>query len=144
MQLLNALSTPAALRLFQRKRIDAFCSISEVVGKFVYISGDRVGKTYTVSTVDPFTRDKMPAVGLVIQKYTDTKCIVQLFGEVKNLFTSLIPGHYVFVGANGDLTQFPVSPFPGVGVFHQSAGIAFASDVVFLYLDPITMVKRIG
>ena len=74
----------------------------------------------------------------------DTKCIVQMFGEVTDVFTELTPGHYVFVGVNGDLAQSPVSPFPGVGVFHQSAGIAFASDVVFLYLDPITMVKTIG
>ena len=140
----NVLSIPRALRLFQRKRIDAFCLSSDSVGRFVYISGDRVGKTYTVCTVDPLVRAKMPAIGLIIQKYTTTKCVVQLFGEVRGIFTGLTPGHYVFIGLSGELVSAPVDPPVGRFLFHQMAGIAFASDVVFLYLDSTTMAKRVG
>jgi hypothetical protein len=125
----NPLSIPRALRLFQRRRLPANCLAADVVGNTVYITGDKVGKYYQVSTTDPTDPAKMPAVGIIIQKDSATECIVAPFGEITDIYTGFTPGESLYVGADSRPTHTP--PSPGV---QQYLGEAWASDVLFLWL----------
>lgn len=127
--LVNVLSIPRALYLFQRRRLPANCLATDDIGDCVYIRADRSGKYYQVGVCDPSDPDKMPAVGIISSKSSATECIVQPFGEVDGTYTGLTPGDSMYVGADGRPTHTP--PSPGI---QQYIGEAWASDVLFLWI----------
>jgi hypothetical protein len=124
--------------------ITAVCEAADIVGKFVYVRGDRVGNYYDVRTADPHAEAKMPAMGLIVSKLSTTLCRVQLSGEAKGFFTGLHPGKHVFVAADGGATQTPLTPPVGGFVFHQGPAVALAADTVMLFGSSIPLAKRIG
>lgn len=127
-ELLNELSTPRALRIFQRKRVPITCLSSDAVGNCVSISGNAVGNTYQVCTADPSTSVKMPAVGVLISKTSPTSGTVQIFGELRDIYTGLSHGQLLYVGADSRLTHTR----PSSGIV-QCIGEAFDSSIAFIW-----------
>lgn len=142
MELLNSLSVPRALTLFQTSAVSAQCTASDVVGNCVHISGPMVGDLYQVATVDPSDGSTFPAVGVIIAKESDTLCQVSVFGII-DVVSGLSPGRLYFVGAAGVLTQtLPTPPVAGVA-YIQSMGTAMDSSR-FMVNPTYPVVKRIG
>jgi hypothetical protein len=79
-----------------------------------------------VAQVNPAVTAEMPSQGIIVSKYTLTTCLVQVFGEVRNL-SGLIPGLYYFVGADAT----PVTP-PPTGIVRQIVGYATGQDRLIL------------
>lgn len=128
-EIANVLSIPRALRLFQRKRVNANCIAGDLVGDCVYITGAKVGQLYQVRKVDPSTPSMMPAVGVILSKSNPTTCIVQLFGEIGGLYTGLAPKSVLYVASNGRPGTTP-------GTLVQVIGSALSTDVVLIWPDP--------
>ena len=100
----------------------------------VYVSGDVAGGEYTVAKVDYTDRAKMPSVGMIVTKISSLLCLVQVSGEVKNLYTGLVPGKYCFVGSDGRLVQ-AVPSTPSLGVrYSQPVAYALASNTLLLHM----------
>jgi len=113
----------------------ANCQASDAVGDLVYVSDDMVGGLYTVMKVDYEDRAKMPAMGMIVAKIDDTACMVQVQGEVRDLYTGLTPGRYCFIGNGARLTQV-VPSTPDVGVrYSQPAAYALASNTLLLRME---------
>jgi hypothetical protein len=143
MQLVNALSIPRGLATFPRKWLKANCLATDTVGDCVYVTGDSIGEFYQVTKADPADQTKMPAVGVIIKKYSPTECRVQFIGEVKNVYVSLSPRSTLFVGANGRLNGVPPLPVSGGYVFIQAMGTVVSSTVVVM-MPSLSLTKRIG
>lgn len=106
----------------------ADCTAAEAVGDPVYISSAAVGDRWQVRTTDYTDFNKMPAVGVIIDKPTATTCVVQVGGEV-SIYTGLTVGRKVFVSISG-IEQPPVSrPLSGVK-YVQSLGVATGTTTV--------------
>jgi len=78
----------------------AVCLSGDAIGDVVYISGNQVGPYFQVAKVDITTLNKMPAVGVIIQKLTSTTAVVMSIGEVAGLYTGLTPNSTLFVDTN--------------------------------------------
>jgi len=143
MRLGNDLSIPRALYLFQRKRIYALCDASDTVGKCVHISGDVVGDDYQVRTASPDALSTMPAIGVIVSKFSATRCLVFTFGEMQDTYSGLTPGRVMFVGDDGSLTAVPPVPPLGESRYIQSMGVAYGASTVMIVPD-FSLVKRIG
>jgi len=112
--------------------VTAVCTVAEVVGDLVYISGAKVGSDYSVRTVDNTLVTKMPAIGVIIAKPTPTKAVVQLQGET-SVFSGLTPGTTYWVGDTGQPTGTPPVPSgPGARKYWQSIGVATDSGKIKL------------
>lgn len=144
MELCNTLSTPRALRLFASKTIDANCLVTDAVRDCVISTGDRIGGLYQVTKFDPRVVSSGPSWGLIVEKKTTTVCVVQLFGLVEGVYTSLAVNKVVWVGLDSRLTTDPssVTPLPSAQVFLQQMGTTLSSDVVLLL--PQTPFKKVG
>ncbi len=116
------------------KPIRAFCFSTDAVGDCVYIMGDRVGRTYQVTSVDVDDVDikKAVAVGVVTSKSSPTDCIVQLEGPLENVFFGMTPGAMLFVGHDSRPTESPAPPTFGIKRVLQQIGHAIASDVIWI------------
>jgi len=119
----------------------ANCQAGDGVGSLVYIAGDRVGEYYQVATADPSDRDKMPAVGVIISKFTSTTCVVQTGGDVNGVYTGLTPGELLFTGDGGGLDD--EMPVPSGGPrYVQTVGVSLANDVFRIAPDLIMTRRR--
>lgn len=142
MELLNALSVPRALTLFQTSAVPAQCTASDVVGNCVHISGPMVGDLYQVATVDPLDGGTIPSVGLIISKESATLCQVQVFG-ITDVVSGLVPGKAYFIGTSGTLVlNPPAAPVAGIA-YIQPMGTAMDSDR-FLVNPSHSIIKRVG
>lgn len=118
----------------------AQCQVGDGVGATVYITGDRVGQYYQVSTTDPSVRGKMPAVGMIVEKMTDTTCVVQFGGNVEGVYSGLTPGELLFVEDTGGLDNEMPTPAGGTPRYVQVVGASLAADVI--KLEPNMMMTR--
>lgn len=144
MELLNQLSIPRALALFPSNTIDANCLASDAVGDCVYVTGPKVGDLYQVSKADPLDgANKMPAIGILVEKLDSTTCKVQVTGILDNTTPSVTPGKVVFVSAAGLLTHSLAVPVPGSYAYIQSMGIALDTRAILVIPD-FSIIKRIG
>ena len=81
----------------------------------------------TVGKVNPYYREQMPAYGVIVQKYTPTRCLVQTSGPLSlSGSSSLNPGRVCFVGVDGRLTATPpvATASPSSYVIVQNMGLA--------------------
>lgn len=125
MLILNQLSIPSAYRLLVAKRIKAECLSSDAVGDCVYIRDAGIPDFYRVEKADPADVTKMPAVGIIIEKFSTTGCYVQVAGDLST-FSGLTPNGLVYVGLDGRPTQEPHVEYL------QTLGYALDTDTVFL------------
>ena len=120
-------------------RIQANCQPTDAIGDAVYITGDKVGSLYQVAIVDISDRNKMPAVGIIIDKLTTTECIVQTSGIWENSYTGLTPNVPLFIDATGKLTSVrPARPLSGIR-FVQTMAQALSQTDVEIRLDMPTV-----
>lgn len=127
--------------------VQANCMMTDQVGQAVYIRAQANG-FYKVWRCDPTTTNKMPAIGIIIRKWFGAGtyyCLVQMSGELRDLYTDLVPGKRYFVGMNGrpalpaDFTE----PEPGERQHVQALGVAL--DTRVLLVEPSEdMVTRVG
>ena len=108
----------------------ALCTSAELVGRWVYSSGPKVGDLHQVRLADPSDETKMPIVGLVVKKLSETECIVQSHGRVEGVFSGLAIGRY-----NGweDGEMDPLAPPVGLYGYAwvQAVGNALSDDVFY-------------
>lgn len=99
--------------------IEAYCSSQDLVGTVVRISGVE-NSTITVAPVNPAVPAQMPAYGLLVEKITATRCLVQRWGDVTLPVgaAALEPGRVCYVGPDAKLTTQQPTPDPsGTGVY---------------------------
>jgi hypothetical protein len=113
--------------------ISASCWLTDQVGQAVYIR-DQANGAYKVRRCNPRDPTSMPAVGVIIAKWNSTKCLVQIWGEVKGLYTGLLPRKTYSVSTDGRPVHPPEGPIPGGTFLHQNLGVAL--DVNVLLLNP--------
>ena len=122
--------------------LQANCLPNDHVGDVVYIRGDSVGEIIQVERADIGDAAKMPGIGVITSKSSDTECIVIRGGIVP--VVGFLPGKLYFVGPDG--RPSPISPifrqlFPKSLI--QPIGIALSSDRLLLHLSfNLTRVKR--
>jgi hypothetical protein len=118
--------------------------LTDQVGDSVFIRGAMNG-FYKVARTDPKYLTKMPAIGIIIRKWDYTSALVQLYGEIKGLYTGLSPGKRYFVGLDGRpaLPEDFEEMDPGERWRIQTLGVSL--DVGVLLLEPSNdLITRVG
>jgi hypothetical protein len=94
-----------------------------------------------VTKVDIKAPSTMPAVGVIIDKPSATRCLVQSIGEAVGLGV-LVSGARYWIGTDSKITT--VSPIPGGGerVVLQLAGIALDTTTLLLASAALISVRR--
>jgi len=116
----------------------ARCGVSVDTGDLIYLTGAVIGGYPEVDTVDIDQAGKNPAVGVVIKKRTSTECIIQVNGIIRNLFTGLTPGEFLFVNLSGGVTDTVPSPPPSGRRAIQNVGSALKANELLLDIKPPT------
>jgi hypothetical protein len=97
-----------------------------------------LGEIPVVKKMDIDTISQFSVLGMIIQKIDSTNCIVQVGGEVRGIYTGLIPGRRLFVGTDGRLTHTVPTPAP-VGVrLSQAAAMALTPNALYIQVWPPT------
>lgn len=128
-----------------RAKTTAICAAEDAVGDFVYVAGGANGFEYQVSKADISHPEKMPVIAVIIAKISETSCVIQFYGEVRDVYTGLIPGKLYFVGSDGRPSISPPSPAGGENsrAYIQAAGVAVGESV--LLFNPANELKiRVG
>ena len=121
----------------------ANCLATDAVGDCVYSNLDVVAGIYQVTKVDPNDETKMPAVGLIISKSTDTDCIVKMSGLVEGIYGAMDLRKTLYVDIDGGLTQALPLALPGDRMFIQAMGMA-VDDGAFVLTPSATFARRRG
>lgn len=112
-------------------KLAANCLITDEVGDFVHITGDIVADRIQVEKVDVTDRTTMPAIGVIIEKTSDTECVVQTDGDY--ITTGLTAGTLYYIGNDSKLSaDRPTAAIGGIALV-QIVGEAL--DATKLYLD---------
>jgi hypothetical protein len=119
--------------------IPAYCFVTDLVGDFVYIMGDKVGGTYQVSKADIDDVSKMPSVGVIVSKSSASDAVVQVLGLIRGLYSGLTPQKRYFLGADSRPSATYTRPTTGFRLV-QVVGIAVASDELLLGFEKPTVV----
>jgi hypothetical protein len=73
-----------------------------------------------------------------LKKRTSTVCIIQVTGSIRNIYTGLTPGDFLFVAPGGSLmNSVPVPPTTGRRAI-QNVGSVLKSSEVLLDIKPPT------
>lgn len=122
----------------------AFCNEADEVGKAVRITGVEM-ETITVTQVNPAYPDQMPVYGILIEKLSPTRCLVQRVGDVKlPPGGSLQPGRYCYVAPDASLTTtVPAAEDSPSGVFVLQV-VGLATGPAALNLSPSETLLEIG
>jgi len=126
-----------ALAARARSTFLGVCPSTLVVSDWVYISGPSVGGNYQVDKVDIANFDKLPAVGVIIEKPTTTTCTVQWRGEVTGL-GSLVPRRVYFLQ---DTAKIGLAVPAESGQYVQRIGMALSSEVLLVSINS-HLIKR--
>lgn len=121
----------------------ADCLATDLPYAAVSMTGPSVGGVAQVTTID-ISLDGCPSpVGLIQQKLSTTRCIVQTQGTLYCV-SGLIPSATYFVGFDGQpaLTPLPASP-TGLA-YIQSVGIALDTNALRISINPGSRFKRSG
>jgi hypothetical protein len=111
--------------------LQVVCMLTDQIGDVVYIRGDMNGY-YKVARVDVTLSSKIPAIGIIVQKWGFTNALVQITGELKGIYTGLTAGKTYFVGTNGRPNITPPSPSFGGRAYVQPIGVALDQGVLLV------------
>jgi len=118
----------------------ANCLDTDVVGNAVYVSSDKVGSLYQVTTVDITDKIKMPAFGIISRKSSLTECWVQFGGIIKNYSSGMTPNDRFFIGDDGKITAMvPVRPVSGIKFVQVVARAASSEDIAVKIEHPLIL-----
>ena len=126
--------------LESRNTFRANCLATDAVGDCMYSRVAAVGGIYQVTKVDPNDQNKMPAIGIIILKSSDTDCIVQTSGVVEDVYGGMDIRKTLYVDTDGGLTQALSPALPGDRMFVQAMGMAI--DDAALVLAPSALFMR--
>lgn len=122
----------------------AMCSVDEAVGDPVYIFAPPILGTYIVRKVDITDRVKMPAIGVVKEKFTDTSCRILVCGILEGAYSGLAPGYMLYAGRYGGLVHSSDLPDPLVTRHYaQIIGQAASDTDAVIQINP-TPCWRLG
>ena len=122
----------------------AVCSIAEAVGDPVYVYAPPVLGIYNVRKVDITDRLKMPAIGVVKEKLTDTSCRILVCGILEGAYTGLIPGYMLYAARFGGVVHSAGLPDPLVTRHYaQIIGQAASDTDAVIQINP-TPCWRVG
>lgn len=107
------------------------CLSSDAVGNLVYIRDVFNGTRYRVTSVDPSSSLKMPAIGVIVAKQTPTACTIMFYG-FSALYSSLAPGGTYYVGSDSRPAQISDPNYPPVGSIIQQIGVATDDDELLI------------
>jgi len=118
-------------RFARGRYLTADCLATDEVGHFVYITGDEVAtNVFQVTRVDVEDSSTMPALGVILEKSTPTRCIVMTWGIVPG--TGLTAGARYWVGADAKISAAHPPRVPGELVVAQVAGIALSTTKLLI------------
>jgi hypothetical protein len=115
----------------------ANCLLTDLVGDWVYVTGDKIGARYQVQKVDPTDVAKMPVAGVIVSKTSSTECVVQIGGIARGLYSGLTPGVLQLVGLDARPTESLARPAAGVRVRQVVAVTLSATDIAVLIQTPV-------
>lgn len=137
MQLQSSSSTSAHLG---NQVFLAQCQASDAVGDAVYVAGPASGTRFTVSKVDIDDAGKMPAIGVIIQKSSDTECVVQFQGIVRNIYEAMIPQKPLFIGTDSRPSyNIPPRPLSGRRFVQHIAHALSETTVLISVRNPLIL-----
>lgn len=120
----------------------ADCLATDAVGNWVYITGDDVSGIFQVTKVDVTDKSTLPAIGVIVEKTTSTRCRVQTYGEVTGLGT-LTPGSRYFIGTDSNIsTSLPTPPALGTATM-QVVGVAISAEILLVLPGQSLLVTRL-
>jgi hypothetical protein len=123
------------------QKIQATCQATDTVGDAVYVSGNKVAGRYPVTKVDVDDIGKMPAVGVIVEKYAATECAVQIGGVVADIYTGLTPNAVLFIGTDSRLTETrPARPGSGSRLLQTIAQALSTTEFQLRSQDPTVLV----
>lgn len=127
----NAASIPRSERILGR----ATCLATDIAGDCVYITAAKVGNAFQVTKADVTDPSKMPAVGLILKKWTATTGVVHFHGPLRGVFTGLTPGARYVVGTDGRPATVGDANYPVAGgtTLFQQIGVATSSDELLVH-----------
>lgn len=105
--------------------------LTDQVGDAVYVRANMNG-FYKVARADVAVFSKIPAIGIIVRKWDFTNALVQIMGEIRNVYTGLTYGRTYFVGADGKPNLSPPEPTPGGRAYVQPIGVALDSTVLLV------------
>lgn len=120
-------------------QLQVACQATDAEGDLVGIFGAPVGGLYHVGRVDITNGNRMPAVGVLVQKTDITRGVMQTQGLVSG-YAGLVPGRVAFAGANGRPTH-AVPLVAGQRTYVQVIGVAFSSDVLEVMPSPNVTIR---
>jgi hypothetical protein len=127
-------NTPAVDRdeekLLRGRYFEADCLGTDVVGDLIHIRADEVAGFVQVEKVDIEDPSTMPAIGIITEKSTATRCFVQTFGIIE--LAGLSVGSRYWVGSDSQISDTPPARVIGVNVVAQVVGVALTSGKLFL------------
>jgi hypothetical protein len=119
----------------------ADCPSGNAVGDVVTVSSDTVGGVYQVDQLDILDPSVQLVIGLIVQKLSATRCVVQTGGEVVDLYTGLTPGKALFVDDMARLTQsVPTHPALGVRWNHLVAYALSSNSLMISIQRPMKLI----
>lgn len=119
----------------------AVCASSLAVLDLVYISGKQ-GDRPIVGKVDYTDLSKMPARAIVVQKINPTLCVIQTYGPIQGLFSSLTYSAQLYVGSNGRVAESaPSVPVSGLRVGQLVGWAATDVDIDFAPANQIAILR---
>lgn len=119
--------------------VAATCQTTDAVGDVVHVFGSSVGGVLVVSKCDPSTFNKMPAIGVIVEKTSTTTCTVQRGGLLTLPYTPPFQtGKPTYVGIAGTVTTNKPT---GGTYFLQTLGVATGPNTI--NLSPGSNVTRV-
>jgi hypothetical protein len=107
------------------------CMLTDQIGDAVYIRGNMNGY-YKVARADVTLSSKIPAIGIIVQKWGFTNAIVQVNGELKGVFSGMRAGKMYFVGSDGRPSATPPVPHHGGRAYVQPIGVALDQGILLV------------
>lgn len=107
---------------------EADCLSGDALGDIVYRSS-----ATAVEKCDISNASKMPAIGIIVEKPSSTRCKVRTLGTA-NVYTALNIGKAFFVGS--DARPSLTRPTPGIGQLAYLQGIGKSSNATTVIVSP--------
>ena len=125
--------------------VQVACLSSDSVGDPVCIRDEMtVTGRWRVEKADALSRDKMPAVGVIVSKTTPTTGIVRIVGPIDGMYSGMTVGEKVFIGKGGGIIQPAPIPLEGESVRMQRFGLVLSPNVLWLTGEVAEIFTRIG
>jgi len=119
---------------------DAVCTGAEQPLDWVYIGGTSGGNP-VVSKVDITNGDKMPAIGVIASKPTNTTAVVCTLGPLSG-FSGLPLTRPHYIGLDSRAQSTPPTPPVGGKIYQQTVGLPFSTSQLYIFPNANLIVRK--